>query len=297
MRTLVTGSEGLIGSYLVEELIELGNDVVTLDLLPSKRKGADSTHLQLDLRDPRLGDLLADLRVNRICHLAAEVDVISSISNPVSDANTNILGTLNLIQASISGHVEKIVYSNSGGAIYFPNNGEPHCEDSLVWPISPYGISKLAAEMYLMQLLPKNSIQFTSLALANVYGPRHFLGTNPKNVIDKWMHNAKEGGVIEVRSRDAVRDFIYVKDVVSAFIKALGLSSLGRVNIGTGKGTSLGTLLELLQSLHSSKLRIEDTEWAEGEQMSSILCCCKAFTVLDGWEPKTSIDQGLRSYL
>jgi UDP-glucose 4-epimerase len=253
MRVLVTGGAGFIGSQIADALLGAGHQVLIIDDLSGGRREnvpRQATFAQIDIRDP--GRLLAavnDFQPQAVCHQAAQVSVSASTREPVRDAEVNVIGTLNLLEASIRIGVKRLVFASSGGAIY----GEvPEGQSAGVqWPLhplSPYGCAKLAAENYLSFYRHEHGLVSAVLRYANVYGPRQD-PYGEAGVVAIFSANLLRGEPIQVNARaqtgdpGCVRDYVFVGDVVKANLAALegGLDDQ-IVNVGTGRAT---TTLEL----------------------------------------------------
>jgi UDP-glucose 4-epimerase len=253
MRVLVTGGAGFIGSHIADALLEAGHRVLVVDDLSSGRRENvphRATFTQIDIRDAgRLEAALNDFRPQAVSHQAAQVSVSASTRDPIGDAEINIVGTLNLLEASIRHGIERLVFASSGGAIY----GEvPEGQRAGVqWPLhplSPYGCAKLAAERYLAYYRHEHALLSTILRYANVYGPRQD-PYGEAGVVAIFSANLLHGEPIRVNARaqtgdpGCVRDYVFVADVVKANLAALQGGLDGRiVNVGTGRAT---TTLEL----------------------------------------------------
>ena len=179
MKVLVTGGAGFIGSHIVDRLLAEGHDVAAIDSLISGKRSNLAGALErgarlheVDIRDPSLGRLLADERPDTVMHLAAQIDVRISVADPSHDADVNIAGSLNLLNAAREAGTRKIIMASSGGCIYGEPKTLPVKETYRGTPDSPYGISKKVLHDYLAFYRKAHGIDFTVLALANVYGPR-----------------------------------------------------------------------------------------------------------------------------
>ena len=290
MKILVTGSNGLVGTFLCDALRGRGATLFTIDLvdnvIPSK------SHLVGNLLNLDLVSLFEHVQPDFVIHLAAQVSVVKSIENPIADAESNILSSIKLAEASILSGVKKFLYANSGGAIYDSRVEPPYTEESPIRPISPYGISKYASELYLENILGNSSVLFQSFALSNVYGVHETQKSISDGIIPRWLTSGINQVPLRIRDISAERDFVYVKDVVSAFQLGLESTFTGRLNISTGFGISLGHLLNEVQSLFDYTLEVHKENLVVGEISRSSLSSDKAFSVL-GWKPRYDLSAGL----
>ena len=241
----VTGGAGFIGSHVADALVAAGNRVLIVDDLSSGRKEnvpKDSEFHVLNVRSKEAGHLLVDRKIEILVHHAAQMDVRRSVADPVFDANVNILGLLNLLEAARGGSLRQVVFASTGGAIYGEQDAYPADEDHPAQPISPYGVAKLASERYLYFYHCEYGLDATCLRYANVYGPRQ----NPHG----------EAGVVAIFSRlilddkNAVingdglqtRDYVYVDDVVRANLASIDRPGFATYNVGTGVETDVNNL-------------------------------------------------------
>ena len=175
MKALVTGGAGFIGSNIVDRLIKDGHDVIILDNLSTGRKeniNPKAKFYNLDITDSKIEEIFAENKIDVVFHLAAQIDVRKSVSNPIFDATTNIIGTINLLNMIQKYNVGKIIYSSSGGAVYGEPTKLPADETHPVRPLAPYGISKHCPEHYIEYYHDLYGLKYTILRYANVYGPR-----------------------------------------------------------------------------------------------------------------------------
>lgn len=291
-KVLVTGSEGFIASNLVAELISCGDTVYTMDRKAGWSHDNRVDHFEGDLNSLDARGFIREVRPTHVFHLAAQIDVVESVKNPMNDAQSNILGTLSLLESLNELQAVKIVYANSGGAIYSELGEMPYCESSLTLPGAPYGISKLSAESYLLNLFAGQSKSVTSLRLSNVYGLNKHVGEVPQGVITKWIEAALSNQKIEVRNLGAGRDFVFVKDVVDAFLLASKSDFHGAINIGSGELISLREVLKEIESALNMSLQRVHTKLNNGEILQNSICVCLAAKEL-GWAPVTSLSSGI----
>ena len=226
-------------------------------------------------------------------HHAARTSVTHSLSEPIDDAKVNILGSLNLLQNCVKWRVKKIVYASSGGAIYGEPLYLPCDENHTIAPLSPYGVSKYAVELYINSYLNNYGLNYTILRYANVYGPRQ-ISTGEAAVIAKFSHQMLKGLDVTIRgSGEQERDFVEVNDIVRANILAMEQPESRVYNLGTGKSVSIKHIFLLLKSLtgyNKEPLFIPNTK---GEIFKTSLTAAKAKQEL-GWVPEMSMEDGLK---
>ena len=243
----VSGGAGFIGSHVADALVKAGHRVLIVDNLSGGRKEnvSDGAELAvLDIRSEEAAQFLIDREVEILVHHAAQMDVRRSVDDPIFDADVNILGLLNLLEAGRRGSLRQVVFASTGGAIYGEQDEFPADEDHPIRPVSPYGVAKLASERYLYYYHCQYGLDATCLRYANVYGPRQ----NPHG----------EAGVVAVFSRRLLdgepatingdglqtRDYVYVDDVARANMAALDRPGFAVFNVGTGVETDVNTLFE-----------------------------------------------------
>jgi UDP-glucose 4-epimerase len=289
---LVTGGAGFIGSHVAEALVARGEDVVVLDDLSSGKRENLPDGVELvegDVRESQ-DQLFAGVKPTHCYHLAAQIDVRVSVARPEHDAQINVLGTVNLLQASLE-HGTQVVLSSTGGAIY----GEcerPAPEDSPRLPISPYGTSKLAAEEYLATYNRLYGTKHVSLRYGNVYGPRQD-PHGEAGVVAIFFARLLTGEPPKIfGDGSATRDYVYVGDVARATVAA-GTNDGGFYNVGTGRETSVVELLELCQRVAGTELDAQFVPARPGELQRSVLDPSRAVDEL-GWRPEHSLEDGLR---
>ncbi|XOB46599.1 MAG: NAD-dependent epimerase/dehydratase family protein [Candidatus Nealsonbacteria bacterium] len=295
-RILVTGGAGFIGSHLVDELIQRSYEVVVIDNLSTGKKknlNKKAKFFKFNICNPKLSQIFKKEKLGVVFHYAAQIDVRKSVEDPVGDANLNILGTLNVLENCKKYKVKKIILASTGGAIYGDAKIIPTPEDYPEWPLSPYGIEKLALEKYLNYYQKVFNLPFVALRLANVYGPRQ----NSKGeagvvaiFCDKMM--GKKKAAINGNGRQT-RDFVYVDDVVEANILALEKDKTGIFNIGTAKETNINTIFRKLKKLTNSVCKEVHGPARLGEQRRSCLDYSKAKKKL-GWKPNHNLEEGLK---
>ena len=298
---LVTGGAGFIGSHLCDRLLAEGHDVVAVDDLSTGRianlgeargYGSRFTFFNMDIRAEGLFSLFQRHRPEVVMHVAAQAAVASSVEDPVHDAAVNVMGLLNLMECSVKSGVRKVVYAASGGTLYGEPRRLPVRETAGGRPVSPYGISKKVAIDYLAYYERSHGIQFTALALANVYGPRQ----DPHG----------EAGVVAIFSAKMLageaptvfgdgnhtRDYVFVDDVVHAFALAARSGDGRLINVGTGLETSVHGIFGLLARITGFPGEPIIGPERLGDLRRSALDPGLAGEVL-GWRPWTHLEDGL----
>ncbi len=298
MRILVTGGAGFIGSNTVDALVNVGaGQISVLDDLSSGKRHQVNPKARLhhaDLRDAAaVGAVIAEERPEVIYHFAAQMDVRRSVADPAFDAQVNLVGFLNLMEAGRQNGLRRVIFSSTGGAIYGEQEAFPCDEDHPCRPLSPYGIAKFATEKYLFFYRQQYGIDYLALRYANVYGPRQ----DPHG----------EAGVVAIfcgRILDAkrctifgegrqTRDYTYVGDVVRANLYALTATASGMaINIGTGTETSVNSLYSALADVAREARPPEYAPARPGEQHRSVISPARAAEVLN-WKPEVELASGL----
>lgn len=296
MRVLVTGGAGFIGSHVVDGYIGEGHDVVVVDDLSTGREenlNPEARFYKMDIRDKGVMDVFKRERPNVVNHHAAQMDVRRSVSDPIFDADVNILGMLNLLEASHRYGVKGFIFASTGGAIYGEQDYFPADEGHPTRPLSPYGVSKLTGEAYLFYYRMQYGLDYVALRYSNVYGPRQ----NPHGeagvvaIFTERMLNS--GQPIINGDGSQTRDFVYVGDVVEANVQALSFNSSEIFNIGTGVETDINHLFRALKEITRADVEEVHGPPKEGEQKRSVIDFKKAEGIL-GWRPRVNLEEGLR---
>ena len=302
-RALVTGGAGFIGSHVADQFLAEGFSVEIIDDLSSghRRNLPDGALLhEISVTSPEAAEVIREGSFDVLVHLAAQIDVRKSVADPMFDATTNILGTINILEAiRESGSKTRVAFTSTGGAIYGDFNSPPNVETFAKDPESPYAISKLAAEYYLAYYGRLHGLEHVSLRFGNVYGPRQD-PHGEAGVVAIFCTRILEGKPLTVFGDGRqTRDYVYVGDVARAvYLGATGvIPAAARVdarafNVGTGIGTSVVELARLLQQAAGSNAEIAFAPRRPGEQQESFLDSGKARALL-GWEPQVSLSDGL----
>ena len=300
MRVLVTGGAGFIGSALVDLLIAHGHDVLAVDDLSTgslpnldeARRDARIKFHRFDICSEGFGDLVPQVKPEVVVHLAAQASVPKSVADPLLDAQTNVMGLLRVLDACVASSVRKVVFASSGGTIYGSQTKLPIKENAVGRPISPYGITKKVGEDYLRFYQAEYGLDFTSLALANVYGPRqdpHGEGA----VVSRFAQRLIAGQAPRIDGTgEQTRDFVFVDDVANAFVRACDSGSGETINISTGIETSISQLFRVMAKTTDFHGEPEHGPGRPGDVLRSSLDPMKAAKLLD-WQPWTSLPEGL----
>ena len=292
---LVTGGAGFIGSHLVDRLLSLGHRVVVVDDLSTGRlrnlnKGATFYHSSIT--HPGLDEIFAREQPAVVSHHAAQISVANSVRDPAKDAEVNIQGTLRLVELSRKYGVEKVIFSSSGGTIYGEPRYHPCDENHPIDPLSPYALSKHVAEEYLGLYHHTYRLNYVILRYGNVYGPRQ----DPHGeagvvaIFTLAMLEGKQPRIYGTGEQE--RDFICVDDVVDANVLAME-GGQGEYNIGTGQGTSVNRVFELLKGIVKYKWSPVYGPARTGEVFKISLDYSK-FEKAFGWTPKVSLEEGMK---
>jgi UDP-glucose 4-epimerase len=300
MKVLVTGGAGFIGSHVCDALLGKGHAVVALDDLSTGQKQnvpKGARLVVLDIRSAEAAQLIAGEKFDAVVHLAAQMDVRKSVDSPAFDADVNVVGTLNLLEAARKAGVKKVVFSSTGGAVYGEQDVFPATEAHPHRPVSPYGCSKAACELYLNYYRVQYGLAFVALRYANVYGPRQS-PHGEAGVVAIFSQKLLRGASCTIYGDGGqTRDFVYVGDVARANLLALESSQSGEAfNIGTGVETDVNALYRHLAEAAGSTTPAVHAAGKPGEQRRSVIDPGKAGRVL-GWKPEVALAQGLRQTL
>jgi UDP-glucose 4-epimerase len=297
MTVLITGGAGFIGSHLCDAFLAKGEEVHVIDDLSAGRVGRLAgdvvLHKNTVVDANRLAGLLTDIAPRLICHLAAQVDVRASVAHPAADAEVNVIGTVNVLEAARAVDA-RVVFSSTGGALYGKDAPVPSTESVSPEPESPYGSSKCCAENYIALYNRLHGTAHAVLRFANVYGPR--------------QSSSDEAGVVTVFCAQAIkhkpltiygdgkqtRDYVYVGDCVAALIAAAESDMAGTWNIGTGTEVSVLDLAAIVSRITGDWTEPEFAPARAGELQRSAILSEQAKRDL-GWQPKVSLAEGAES--
>jgi UDP-glucose 4-epimerase len=273
MRVLLTGGAGFIGSHVAEALLGRHHEVAIVDYLSSgKRENVpEGAHLyEMDIRSG-CEEVFEDFQPEALSHQAAQMDVRRSVHEPAFDAEVNVLGTVRLLQSCVEDGVRRVVFASTGGAIYGEQREFPATEDHPQYPISPYGVSKLACKRYLYYYRAQYGLPYVALRYSNVYGPRQD-PHGEAGVVAIFCGILAEGRKSTINGTgEQTRDYVYIGDVARANVLALeknGVSS-GAYNVDSGSETSVNELYELLLGISGKDLAPQYGLAKPGEQPCS----------------------------
>ncbi len=293
MRVLVTGAAGFIGSHLVDRLVADGHEVRGVDDMSSGANIPESCELhRMDVADPALVALAGEFRPEVICHLAAQVSVRASVADPAHDARVNVLGTVQVLEAARAAGARKVVFTSSC-AVYGVPDALPVPADAALRPRSPYAASKVSGEIYAGMYRALHGVDFTTLTLANVYGPRQ-TPEGEAGVVAIFSDSLLAGKPTRVYGNGKnTRDYVYVLDVVDAFAKASDERGGGRrFNVGTGVQTTDRDLHTLVAAAAGAPDEPAFAPPRLGDLPAMAIDPGPARAGL-GWEPRTSLRDGL----
>jgi UDP-glucose 4-epimerase len=298
---LVTGGAGFIGSHLVELLEQKGLEVIVADDFSKgslgNLKNTKAIVEEVDVAAPDQVEELFDKydeKIASVVHLAAFTSLQESMIHPELEVKTNVLGTVTVAKAALDAGVEKLVFSSSA-AVYGTPQFTPVTEDHPTKPECVYGISKLAGEKYIERLADKK-MGYTILRFGNVYGERQRMDKGgDAGVTPIFMQALKEGLPVKLRGMGkAVRDFVYVGDIVEGIVRALDAPN-GIYNLATEKGTDVETAWNTMVKCYNPK-QVPDAEKVPlmpGEIEKMIISADKAYNVM-GWKPKIDFEDGMK---
>jgi UDP-glucose 4-epimerase len=308
VRALVTGGAGFIGSTLVDRLLAEGHTVDVIDDLSTgslanlsgarASAGGQLAVHQMDVRSAEVVELMARRRPEIVFHLAAQADVRVSVAEPVFDAEVNILGTLRVLEGARAARADRVVFAASGGTLYGePEVSELPLKESLPQrPLSPYGVSKKSAIDYLVAYRELHSLEFAALALANVYGPRQD-PHGEAGVVAIFAERLVTGRPITIfGDGEQTRDFVYVDDVVDAFVRGATKGGGLLCNIGTGRETSVNELFREMAAQAGVEAAATNQPLRPGELQRSALDPTRAGIQL-GWSSWTDLGTGTAAVL
>lgn len=294
-RILITGGAGFIGSHITDAYLDAGHEVAIIDDLSTGKPeninpGANFFHA--DLAKDDIEEVFDKFKPEIINHHAAQIDVRKSVDDPVFDASVNILGIIKLLDLSVKYHVKNVIFASSGGVVYGEPDYLPVDIKHRLNPLSPYGASKLSSEIYLQMYNQLSAVNYVALRYGNVYGPRqdpHGEAGVIAIFAQKILNNEE---LLIFGDGEQLRDYVYVGDVVNANLKALDATEPVKVNIGTGTGTSVNKLAQVLMDIISRQVNIQPKPPRAGELEQIYL---KQEQNALNWQAETDLVSGLET--
>ncbi len=298
MNIIVTGGAGFIGSHIVDDLISDGHDVLVIDNLSTgnlNNLNPKAKFENLDITDINLSKIINSFDAELISHCAAQTSVSVSVKDPMLDANSNILGSINVFRSMSNTKCINFIYINTGGALYGDPEYLPMDEAHPIQPISPYGLSKWTAECYI-STFKKSYQNLKTLRLANVYGPRQD-GLGEAGVISIFSNKMLSGEPVTIFGDGTqTRDFIFVNDVVEAHKISIRKDSSFSVNVSSGKAISINQLYALMSEFAGNSIPPNYENVRLGDLKHSSLSNNKANQLL-GWIPQVDLNEGIKRTL
>jgi UDP-glucose 4-epimerase len=297
MRVIVTGGAGFIGSHVTDAFAARGDDLTVIDDLSAGRLARLSDHVTLhkvSVTDAAaITEVVRAVRPDLICHLAAQIDVRASVTQPAADASTNVIGTINVLEAARL-VAARVLFCSTGGALYGRDAPIPSLEDVLPLPESPYGIGKHCAEQYVGLYNRLHQCSHSVLRLANVYGPRQD-PTGESGVVPIFCSQVLKGIRPTIFGDGSqTRDYVYVGDAVAAFLAAADRHRPGTWNIGTGIEVSVLELARVVGEVTGQAVEPKLAAARPGELQRSALAVERAWRDL-GWRAQTGLADGVRA--
>lgn len=297
-KVFVTGGTGFMGSHMVELLLEEGHTVTVLTSSSSIHPNIQHLQDQIHIVRGNFGNYQLVLqhlkKTDIVIHIAWTTVPKTASENPIYDAQTNIIGSIHLLEAAVEAKVKKVVFVSTGGALYGIPQYTPIDEQHPIQPISAYGISKMAFERYLHFFYQNKGLDYSIFRIANAYGTRQNLTKN-QGVIGIWLQKIQQNQAIEIwGTGEVIRDYIYVTDVAKCIVSSLFYQGAQKVfNVGSGVGYSLNEILAVCQKVSQKHPKIHYLESRSFDVPVNILSIQHAQEVLN-WQPLTSIEEGIK---
>ena len=296
MKILVTGGAGFIGSHVVDAYVSAGHQVVVVDnLFTGKVRNLNpaARFYQIDIASASLDEVVAHEKPEVISHQAARVDVRASMEQPLLYAQTNVIGSLNLLESCRRHGVRKVIYAQSGGCVYGEPVELPSPETHVIQPIDPYGVSKYPMELYLKAYAHQFDIAYTVLRYPNVYGPRQDYQGEAGVVSIFARHMLLDTQAVINGKGEQLRDYVFATDIARANLLALQAGDNRIYNAGSGIGVSVNQVFAYLKEITGYKRQPEFGPPRPGEVSASYLDSQKAEREL-GWKCQVPLADGLR---
>ena len=295
MKILVTGGAGFIGSHVADAYVAAGHDVVVVDDLSSGKRHQvpeRARFVQMDIRDPRIREVFADEKPELLNHHAAQMDVRRSVADPGFDADVNIMGFLNLLEGARAAGTRRVLFASSGGAAYGEQDEFPAPETHKLEPVSPYGVSKRASELYLGCYRSMYGLEYVAMRYANVYGPRQD-PHGEAGVVAIFTLKLLSGEQPTINGDGTqTRDYVFVGDLVRANVALATHDYVGPMNFGTGIETDVNQLFGHIRTACGVDAPEQHGPGKPGEQRRSVISPALAGRVI-GWRPEVALHDGI----
>ena len=295
MKILVTGGAGFIGSHVADAYVAAGHDVVVVDDLSSGKRHQvpdGARFVQMDVRDPGIREVFRTERPELLSHHAAQMDVRRSVADPLFDAGVNIMGLLNLLEGAKDVGTRRVLFASSGGAGYGEQDEFPAPETHKLEPVSPYGVSKRASELYLNCYRAMTGLEYVGMRYGNVYGPRQD-PHGEAGVVAIFTVKLLSGEQPTINGDGKqTRDYVYVGDLVRANVALATHAYCGPMNFGTGIETDVNELFQHIRKACGSDAPEQHGPTKPGEQTRSVISPKLAEKII-GWRPETTFAEGL----
>jgi UDP-glucose 4-epimerase len=295
MKILVTGGAGFIGSHVAEAYVAAGHDVVVVDDLSSGKRPqvpAGARFVQMDVRAPEIREVFRAERPELLSHHAAQMDVRRSVADPQFDASVNLMGLLNLLEAGRESGLRRVLFASSGGAAYGEQDEFPAPETHKLEPVSPYGVSKRASELYLSCYRAMYGLEYVAMRYANVYGPRQD-PHGEAGVVAIFTVKLLSGEQPTINGDGKqTRDYVYVGDLVRANVALATHPYVGPMNFGTGIETDVNQLFGHIRAACGVEAPETHGPGKPGEQKRSVISPRLAGEVI-GWRPEVELAEGI----
>jgi UDP-glucose 4-epimerase len=303
MKILLTGAAGFIASHVADAYLEQGHEVIIIDNLATgylRNLNPRAKFIQLNICSPELEKVFAAEKPDIVNHHAAQISVSLSVKDPLMDTEVNVKGTINLLQNCVKYSTRKVIFASSGGAIYGEAEQYPSTESCPMKPLSPYAVNKAVAESFLYYYGQQFGLEYIILRYANVYGPRQD-AHGEAGVVSIFIEKLLQGQQPDLfafpdQPEGMIRDYVFVKDVVTANLAALNYQGCNTFNIGTGIGTLTGSLYAEIAGQLGSDIKPVKGPAREGDLQRSLLNCDKADKLLS-WKSRYSLREGITETL
>lgn len=296
MKILVTGGAGFLASHIADALVAAGHAVHVLDDLSAGRRDqvpAGAVFHEMDIRASEMEALWEEERFEVLFHYAAQIAVRVSIDDPCLDADVNVNGLLNVLEAGRKNGLQRVIFPSSGGAVYGEPHYAPQDERHHVDPLSPYGIAKRTAEYYLRYYRRRYGLSFVALRYSNVYGPRQnpFSAAGVIAILCEMLLAGQPPQLFG--DGEQTRDFLYVADAVRANLAVLERDVSGIFNVGTGIETPLKVVVQQLKEHLNPSAQVDVRPARSGEQLRSVISNRRMLESF-GWTPEVPLADGLQ---